>query len=76
MLWLALVLLVVAFWRGWVVAPMVLFALPFAMPVIETSLRPYGFDLRVMIPYAVEGLALQLVSLAGLSMLALHRRRL
>jgi hypothetical protein len=55
---------------------MVLFALPFAMPVIESSLRHYGLDLRVMLPWAIQGLALHMVSIAGLSMLALHRRRL
>ena len=76
MVWIALVLLLVAFWRGWVVAPMVLFVLPFAMPVIESSLRHYGLDLRVMLPWAIQGLALHMVSIAGLSMLALHRRRL
>jgi hypothetical protein len=75
MVWLALVLLLVAFWRGWVVAPMLLFALPFAMPALESSLRQYGVDLRFMIPYAIEGLAVQMVSIAGLSFLALHRRR-
>jgi hypothetical protein len=75
MVWIALALLLVAFWRGWVVAPMVLFVLPFAMPVLATVLRPYGLDLNVMMPYAIQGLALHMVSIAGLSVLALHRRR-
>jgi hypothetical protein len=45
------------------------------MPVLATVLRPYGLDLNVMMPYAIQGLALHMVSIAGLSVLALHRRR-
>jgi hypothetical protein len=75
MVWLALVLLLVAFRRGWVLAPMILFALPFAMPVIEASLQHRGIDLGLMLPAPIEGLAVEMVSIAGLSVLALHRRR-
>lgn len=76
MVWLALALLLVAFRRGWVLAPMILFALPFAMPVIETSLQQRGLDPGLMIPAPLEGFAVEMVSIAGLSVLALHRRRL
>jgi len=76
MVWLALVLLLVAFRRGWVVAPMVLFALPFAAPAIAISLQHRGLDPGFMIPDSLEGFAVEMVSLAGLSILALHRRRL
>jgi hypothetical protein len=54
---------------------MILFALPFAMPVIETSLQHRGIDLGLMLPAPIEGLAVEMVSIAGLSILALHRRR-
>jgi hypothetical protein len=54
---------------------MLLFALPFAMPVIETSLQHRGIDLGLMLPAPIEGLAVEMVSIAGLSILALHRRR-
>jgi hypothetical protein len=75
MVWLALALLLLSFWRGWVVAPMVLFAFPFALPLIETSLQHRGIDPGFMIPDSIEGFAAELVSVAGLSILALHRRR-
>jgi len=75
MVWLALVLLLVALRRGWVLAPMLLFALPFAVPVIEASLQHRGLALGLMIPDAIEGFTADMVSLAGLSILALHRRR-
>ena len=75
MVWLALALLLISFRRGWVVAPMVLFVLPFAMPVIEASLDHQGIDLGFMIPSVIEGFTVQMVSVAGLSVLALHKRR-
>jgi hypothetical protein len=54
---------------------MVLFAFPFALPLIETSLQHRGIDPGFMIPDSIEGFAAELVSVAGLSILALHRRR-
>lgn len=76
MVWLALVLLLVAFQRGWVLAPMVLFALPFALPVFEVSLVERGLDLSFLVPDFLDGLATQLVSVGGLLVLSLHQRRL
>jgi len=75
MVWLALVLLIVAFQRGWVVAPMVLFALPFALPVIEVPLVQRGLDLGWLIPDLIAGSTAQLVSVGGLLVLSLHQRR-
>ena len=75
MVWLALALLLVTFRRGWVLAPMLLFAFPFAVPVIEASLQHRGFDLGLMIPDQIEGFTAEMISIAGLSILALHRRR-
>ena len=75
MVWVGLVFLLVAFRRGWVLAPMFLFAIPFAVPVVEASLLHRGFDLGLMIPDAIEGFTAQMVSLAGLMVLALHERR-
>ncbi len=75
MVWLALVLLLVAFQRGWVLAPMLLFALPFAVPVFEVSLVERGFDLGSLMPNAIEGMGAQLVSVGGLLALSLHQRR-
>ena len=75
MVWLSLVLLIVAFQRGWVVAPMVLFALPFALHVIEVPLVQRGLDLDFLIPDAIEGYGAQLVSMGGLLVLSLHQRR-
>jgi hypothetical protein len=75
MVWLALVLLIVAFQRGWVVAPMLLFALPFALPVIEVPLVQQGLDLSWLIPDVIEGYSAQLVSVGGLLVLSLHQRR-
>ena len=75
MAWLGLLLLVVAFRRGWVLAPMLLFALPFATPVIGAALEQRGIVLGLMLPDSIEGFTVEMVSLAGLSMLALHRRR-
>jgi hypothetical protein len=76
MIWLSLVLLVVAFRRGWIVAPMLLFALPFAMPVIELTLEEYGFHLGMMVPQMLAGFTVEMVSIAGLAILALHRRQI
>ena len=76
MVWLGLALLLVAFQRGWVLAPMVLFALPFVLPVLQVSLLPYGFDFGYVVPDAIEGHATQALSLAGLLVLALTQRRL
>ena len=75
MVWLALVLLLIAFQRGWVLAPMVLFALPFALPIFEVSLVERGLDLSFLVPEAIEGMGTQLVSVGGLLALSLHRRR-
>ena len=75
MVWLALVLLIVAFQRGWVVAPMLLFALPFALKVIEVPLVQNGLDLNWLIPDVIEGYSAQLVSVGGLLVLSLHQRR-
>ena len=75
MVWLALALLLVAFQRGWVVAPMVLFALPFALKVFELPALEHGFDLNWLIPDAIEGYSSQLVSVGGLLVLSLHKRR-
>ena len=75
MVWLALILLLIAFQRGWVLAPMVLFALPFALKVIEVPLLQQGFDLSFLIPDAIEGYSAQLVSVGGLLVLSLHQRR-
>lgn len=75
MVWLALVLLIVAFQRGWVVAPMLLFALPFVLHVLEVPLLQVGLDLRWLIPNVIEGYSAQLVSLDGLLVLSLHQRR-
>jgi len=76
MVWLGLVLLLLAFRRGWVLAPMFLFAFPFAVPVVEASLLHRGLDLGLMIPDAIEGLVAEMVSLAGLLLFALNERRL
>jgi hypothetical protein len=75
MVWLALALLLVAFRRGWVVAPMLLFALPFALKVIEVPLVQNGLDLNWLIPDVIEGYSAQLVSVGGLLVLSLHQRR-
>ena len=75
MVWLALVLLLVAFQRGWVVAPMVLFALPFVLRVVEVPLVQNGLDLGFLIPDVIEGFGAQLVSVGGLLVLSLHQRR-
>ena len=75
MVWLALALLLIAFQRGWVVAPMVLFALPFALQVFEVPLAQRGFDLNWLIPDVIEGYSSQLVSVGGLLVLSLHQRR-
>ena len=75
MVWLALVLLIVAFQRGWVVAPMLLFAMPFALRVLEVPLVQRGLDLSWLIPDVIEGYSAQLVSLGGLLVLSLHQRR-
>jgi hypothetical protein len=75
MVWLALVLLIVAFQRGWVVAPMLLFAMPFALRVLEVPLVQRGLDLGWLIPDVIEGYTAQLVSLGGLLVLSLHQRR-
>jgi len=74
MVWLGLALLLVAFQRGWVVAPMVLFALPLVLPALAVSL-PYGFDFSYVVPDAIEGHATQAISLVGLLVLALTQRR-
>lgn len=75
MIWLSLLLLIVAFRRGWVVAPMLLFALPFATPVIELTLQEYGFRLGMMVPQMLAGFTVEMVSIAGLAILALHKRQ-
>jgi hypothetical protein len=77
MAWLAisLLLLIVAFRRGWVVAPMVLFALPFITPVIELTLEEYGFHAGLMVPQVLAGFTVQMMSVGGLAILALHRRQ-
>jgi hypothetical protein len=75
LVWLALALLILAFKRGWVVAPMVLFALPFALPVLEVPLVQGGLDLGWLIPDVIEGYSAQLVSVGGLLVLSLHQRR-
>ena len=75
MVWLSLVLLIVAFQRGWVVAPMILFALPFALPVFEAPLVQHGIDASWLIPEAIRGYSTQLVSMGGLLVLSLHQRR-
>ncbi|MEN8160478.1 MAG: hypothetical protein ABFS41_10445 [Myxococcota bacterium] len=75
MIWLSLLLLIVAFRRGWVVAPMLLFALPFATPVIELTLQEYGFQLGMMVPQMLAGFTVEMVSIAGLAILALHKRQ-
>ena len=74
-MWLALALLIVAFLRGWVLAPMILFALPFAMKLLEVPLVQNGFDLNWLIPDVLEGYSAQLVSVGGLLVLSLHQRR-
>jgi hypothetical protein len=75
MVWLALVLLIVAFQRGWVVAPMLLFVMPFALRVLEVPLVQRGLDLSWLIPDVIEGYSAQLVSVGGLLVLSLHQRR-
>jgi hypothetical protein len=75
MTWIALALLLVAFQRGWVLAPMVLFVLPFALPIIEVPLVHRGIDPSWLVPDAVEGFGAQLVSVGGLLVLSLHQRR-
>jgi len=75
MVWLALALLIFAFRRGWVLAPMLLFVLPFAAPVIAASLHYRGIELGFLVPDPIEGFAVEMVSLAGLAVLALHKRR-
>jgi len=75
MVWLSLALLIVAFQRGWVVAPMVLFALPFLLQVFEVPLVQRGLDLNWLIPDVIEGFGGQLVSVGGLLVLSLHQRR-
>jgi len=75
MVWLGLVLLIVAFRRGWVLAPMFLFVFPFVVPVVEASLLHRGMDLGFMIPHQIEGLTAQIISLAGLLLLSFHQRR-
>ena len=75
MVWLALVLLIVAFQRGWVVAPMLLFVMPFALRVLELPLVQRGLDLSWLIPDVIEGYSAQLVSVGGLLVLSLHQRR-
>ena len=76
MVWLGLVLLLLAFRRGSVLAPMVFFALPFAVPLVESFLLHSGLDLGLLIPDAIEGLTAQFVSLGGLLLLTLHKRSL
>jgi hypothetical protein len=75
MIWLSLIVLIVAFRRGWVVAPMALFALPFVMPVIELTLEEYGIHVGLMVPAVLAGFTVQMVSVGGLAILALHRRQ-
>jgi hypothetical protein len=75
MVWLSLILLLVAFQRGWVLAPMVLFALPFVLPVIGVPLIERGLDVTYFMPDAVKGYGTQLVSVGGLFVLALYQRR-
>lgn len=75
MIWLSLVLMIVTFRRGWIVAPMVLFALPFAMPVVELILEDYGLHLGIMVPQMLAGFTVEMVSVAGLAILALHKRQ-
>lgn len=75
MIWLSLLLLVVAFRRGWVVAPMLLFALPFVLPAIDVTLQDYGLHLGLMIPQALAGFTVEMISIGGLAVLALHRRQ-
>jgi hypothetical protein len=54
---------------------MLLFALPFAAPVLAVSLEYRGLDPGFLIPDAIEGFTVEMVSLAGLAVLALHKRR-
>lgn len=75
MIWIALVLLIVAFRRGWVVAPMALFALPFITPLIGLTLEEYGFHLGLMVPQMLAGFTVEMISIGGLAILALHRRQ-
>ncbi len=75
MIWLSLALLILAFRRGWVALPMALFALPFVMPVIELTLEEYGFHLGFMVPQMLAGFTVEMVSIAGLAILVLHRRQ-
>ena len=76
MIWVALLLLIVAFRQGWVLAPMLLFALPFATPVIDITAQEYGFHFGMMVPQALAGFTVEMVSVAGLAILALHKRQL
>jgi hypothetical protein len=73
--WLSLVLLLVAFQRGWVLAPMVLFAFPFVLPVISAPLVQSGVDITYVMPDLVRGYGAQLVSVGGLFVLSLYQRR-
>jgi hypothetical protein len=54
---------------------MALFALPFVMPVIELTLEEYGFHLGLMVPQVLAGFTVEMISIAGLAILALHRRQ-
>jgi hypothetical protein len=76
MAWLGLLLMLVAFRRGWILAPMLLFTLPFAGPVIGYVLEERGIHAGLMLPDAIQGFTIEMVSVAGLAMLALHRRRI
>ena len=75
MVWISLVLLIVAFRRGWVAAPMALFALPFVTPVIGLTLEEYGFHLGLMVQQVLAGFTVEMISVGGLAILALHRRQ-
>jgi len=75
MVWLSLLLLIVAFRQGWVVAPMLLFALPFAVPVLDLTAQDYGFHLGMMVPQALAGFTVEMISVAGLAILVLHKRQ-
>ncbi len=76
MIWLvSLVLLLVALQRGWVLAPMVLFALPFVLPVIAVPLIQRGLDVSFFMPDAVRGYGTHIVSMGGLLVLSLYQRR-
>jgi hypothetical protein len=54
---------------------MVLFALPFITPVIELTLEEYGFHAGLMVPQVLAGFTVQMMSVGGLAILALHRRQ-